>query len=160
MRNMQHQEGRTNRHGTPYRRLTLMLALSFASMYVLMYAMVDRVDNLYTNFNQLYMAALMTAPMLVIEIVLMRDMYPNKNTNRLLLAAGAIALVSAFGLIRKQAAIGDEQFLKSMVPHHASAILMCQQAPVHAPEIKQLCQSIIASQQSEIEQMKALLAHQ
>jgi uncharacterized protein (DUF305 family) len=37
---------------------------------------------------------------------------------------------------------------------------MCQQAPVHSPEVTQLCQSIISSQQHEIEQMKALLAQQ
>jgi hypothetical protein len=40
-------------------------ALSFISMYVLMYAMVDRFANVYPNFNQFYMAGLMTAPMVL-----------------------------------------------------------------------------------------------
>ena len=48
-----------------------MAALSFVAMYVLMYAMVDRVANVHPNLNQLYMAALMTAPMIVLELVLM-----------------------------------------------------------------------------------------
>ena len=44
-----------------------------------------------------------------------------------------------------------------MIPHHASAILMCQQADITAAEIRRLCEGILASQQAEIEQMKALL---
>jgi hypothetical protein len=159
---MKHQGSMTSSrtHTMPYRRLATMVGLSFASMYILMYAMVDRVDNLYPNLNQLYMAALMTAPMLIIELLLMKEMYSNRKLNLLLVAAGVAALFSAFGLIRQQVAIGDRQFLKSMIPHHAGAILMCQQAPVHSPEVTQLCQSIISSQQHEIEQMKALLAQQ
>jgi uncharacterized protein (DUF305 family) len=45
-----------------------------------------------------------------------------------------------------------------MIPHHASAILMCEKAPIRDAEIRQLCQSIIASQADEIRQMKAKLA--
>ena len=74
-------------------------------------------------------------------------------------AAGVADPVAA-SPIRRQVAIGDVQFLKSMIPHHASAILMCKQAPIDALEIKHLCQAIISSQQSEIDQMKAMLARQ
>ena len=49
------------------------------------------------------------------------------------------------------------QFLKSMIPHHAGAILMCEEASIQDPEIRVLCQNIIVSQQSEINQMKAIL---
>ena len=44
-------------------------------------------------------------------------------------------------------AVADTQFLKSMIPHHAGAILMCEKAPI--ADIKELCQKIIASQRSE-----------
>ncbi|WP_395708381.1 DUF305 domain-containing protein [Reyranella sp.] len=54
-------------------------------------------------------------------------------------------------------AITDREFLKSMIPHHAGAILMCEKAERKAPEIKKLCVEIVASQQAEIEQMKGLL---
>jgi hypothetical protein len=43
-------------------------------------------------------------------------------------------------------------------PHHASAILMCEEAPIEDPAIRRLCEGIVASQQAEIAQMKALLA--
>ena len=158
MERQQHNMMRDKGHGRPYLRLVGMIVLSFASMYTLMYAMVNSFENVYSSFNQLYMASLMTAPMVLIEILLMKDMYPSKNLNLTLLAASAIVGIASFGLIRQQAAIGDKQFLRSMIPHHAGAILMCEEAHVQSPEIKQLCQGIIASQQSEIDQMKSLLS--
>ena len=158
MERQQHSMMRDKGHGRPYLRLAGMIVLSFASMYTLMYAMVNSFENVYSSLNQLYMASLMTAPMVLIELLLMKDMYPSKNLNLILLAASAIVGIGSFGLIRQQAAIGDKQFLRSMIPHHAGAILMCEEAHVQSPEIKQLCQGIIASQQSEIDQMKSLLS--
>jgi uncharacterized protein (DUF305 family) len=63
-----------------------------------------------------------------------------------------------FLLIRQQTAITDRQFLRLMIPHHAGAILMCEQASLQDTEIKELCQTIISSQQAEIDQMKATLS--
>lgn len=54
-------------------------------------------------------------------------------------------------------AISDRQFLRSMIPHHASAILMCNEARIQGQEIKDLCKNIITNQQAEIDQMKAML---
>lgn len=146
------------RHSSPYMRLAVMIVLSFISMYFLMYAMVDRLENVYSSFNEFYMAGLMTAPMVVIELVLMRAMYQNKKVNAVCLALGVIAGILFWTLIRQQAAISDNQFLRSMIPHHAGAILMCKEASLEDPEIKTLCKSIVSGQQAEIEQMKALLA--
>jgi len=68
-------------HAKPYRTLALMALLSFVAMYILMYAMVDRFSSALPNVNQAYMAALMAAPMVVIELILMRHMYPNARAN-------------------------------------------------------------------------------
>jgi uncharacterized protein (DUF305 family) len=59
--------------------------------------------------------------------------------------------------IRKQVGVTDRQFLKSMIPHHAGAILMCNNANITDPEIKKLCKEIIVSQEKEIALMKAKL---
>ena len=140
-----------------YRQLTLMMVLSFASMYILMYAMVDTFPNVLPNANQFYMAGLMTAPMLIIEIGLMESMYRKKRLNTILLITGILALAGFMFMIRTQALVGDRQFLKSMIPHHAGAILMCQRASIEDPEIKELCRTIIINQQAEIDQMKKIL---
>lgn len=140
-----------------YSRLLVMITLHFIAMYIFMYAMVNEFGNVFNNFNQVYMAALMTASMVLIEIPLMMSMYKSKRLNAIIIAVGFAVLVGSFLLIRRQGAISDRQFLRSMIPHHASAILMCNEAPIEDQEIKDLCKNIITSQQAEIDQMKAKL---
>jgi len=140
-----------------YNTLIIMAVLSFLSMYALMYAMVDQLANVIPNINQFYMAGLMTMPMIVFEVVLMRSMYTNKKLNTLIITIGMIALITFFLFIRQQSFVSDRQFLKSMIPHHASAILMCENADLQDLEIRELCVSIVSSQQQEIDQMKAKL---
>lgn len=145
-------------HINHYARLAAMTALSFIAMFILMYAMVDRLGNVYANVNQAYMAALMAAPMVIIELILMWGMYKNRPANIAILTASAIVLIASWIGIREQVAVGDRQFLRSMIPHHAGAILMCEEAPVQDTAIKDLCRQIIKSQNEEIAQMRALLA--
>ncbi|PIF62801.1 DUF305 domain-containing protein [Flavobacterium sp. 11] len=142
---------------TIYKKLAIMIVLSFIAMYILMYAMVDVFANVIPNINQFYMAGLMTMPMLIIELLVMGSMYGNKKLNISLVVTGFIALILFFAGIRQQAAVGDKEFLKSMIPHHAAAILMGKESSVTDPEIKELIKNIITSQQAEIDQMKAKL---
>ncbi len=145
------------RHGMPYLRLHAMVLLSFLAMYVLMYAMVDRPGNVLPNLNQFYMAGLMAAPMAILELAVMRGMYPNKKANAMLIAISIAAMLGFWFGIREQAGIGDRQLLKSMIPHHAGAVLMCRRAELKDPDNRALCASIVAGQQAEIERMKAKL---
>jgi hypothetical protein len=148
----------SNMNASHYGSLLIMAVLSFISMYILMYAMVNTIDNVFNNFNQFYMAGLMTAPMVLIELLVMRSMYQDKRWNVLIIIVSVIVALLFFLLIRQQTAISDKQFLRSMIPHHSGAILMCEQAAIDDPEIKELCRTIIASQQAEIDQMKAKLS--
>jgi uncharacterized protein (DUF305 family) len=148
----------SNMNENHYRHLLIMAVLSFIAMYILMYAMVNTFSNVFNNFNQVYMAGLMTAPMVLIELFVMRSMYQDKRLNALIITGSVIAGLVFFLLIRYQTAIADRQFLRSMIPHHAGAILMCEHASIQDAEIQQLCQNIISSQQAEIDQMKAKLA--
>lgn len=146
-------------HDNHYRHLGVMAVLSFVAMYLLMYAMVNSVDNVYMNINQVYMAGLMTAPMVIIELVVMRGMYHDKKRNAAIIGASAIVGIVLFMFIQAQTGVSDRQFLRSMIPHHASAILMCDEAPINDAEIQALCKSIRSSQQAEIDQMKAKLSN-
>jgi uncharacterized protein (DUF305 family) len=140
-----------------YLRLLVMTVISFVAMYALMYAMVNRLVNVHMNVNQFYMAGLMAASMVIIEVALMRDMYHNKRQNVAIVLAGFVVLAGFWVMIRQQAAVSDRQFLRSMIPHHASAILMCTKAPIRDAEIKSLCERIVSNQQSEVDQMTAKL---
>jgi uncharacterized protein (DUF305 family) len=79
---------------------------------------------------------LMTAPMVVIELVLMGAMYGNREMNVAMMAVAVVVLGVFWMVIREQLAITDRQFLRSMIPHHAGAILMCEKAPTRDPETR------------------------
>jgi uncharacterized protein (DUF305 family) len=139
-------------------KLSIMTALHFLAMYLLMYSMVDRVNYVYPNLNQFYMAGLMTAPMLMMEAIFMSSMFENKRILMGILGTGFTALVLLFIFIRTQAAITDKEFLRSMIPHHSGAILMCREASLTDPEIQQLCIEIMQGQQEEIDIMERKLS--
>lgn len=144
-------------HTHHYRKLLLMAVLSFIAMYILMYAMVNTFSNVFMNVNQFYMAGLMASPMVIIELLVMSAMYLNKKWNAILIIISTGLLILFYILIRQQTAVGDQQFLKSMIPHHAGAILMCEEADIKDPRILKLCEQIRISQQEEIDEMKVLL---
>lgn len=125
-------------HRHHYYRLLGMVVLSFVAMYILIYAMVNSFANVYNNVNQFYMAGLMAAPMALIELALMSSMYRDKRLNIIIGVASIVALVIFFVLIRQQTAVTDSQFLRSMIPHHAGAILMCEKSPAQSAQIKEL----------------------
>lgn len=71
--------------------------LSFAAMYVLMYAMVNVFAYAIPNLNQFHMAGLTAAPMVIIELLVMRSMYSNRRWNAAILAGSILALARLLG---------------------------------------------------------------
>ena len=99
----------------------------------------------------------MVSAMLVIEIWIMKGMYQNKKINWAIITVSlAIGIFSWFG-IREQINVGDKQFVKGMIPHHAAAVLMSEKAKLTDPELIELQKNILETQAKEIELMKRKL---
>ncbi|MEO7689039.1 MAG: DUF305 domain-containing protein [Sphingomonas sp.] len=141
-----------------YASLALQTVVGGAVMYLVMFVMIDGLGSFYNNLNMFYMTLMMVAPMVVLMILAMRHMFPARAVNAALLAGSVAIFVGCFALIRTQTTIADTEFLRSMIPHHSGAILMCREALLSDPEVKVLCDGIIRSQRQEIDQMKAILA--
>ncbi len=156
MKNHETMQHSTTSHGAPYKTLAIMLVLNT----LIMFEMIAQASDFVVNLNMAYMALTMAAPMAILEIAMMGGMYPNRRANLIIGGVAALILIGSFFAIRTQAAIGDSQFLRSMIPHHSGAVLMCKEATISDPEIKALCVGIIQSQEAEIAQMKALLERQ
>jgi hypothetical protein len=140
-----------------YLRLGIELAIDFAIMYFVMYTMIAALPHLRLNLNNVYMTLMMVAPMGLVMLLSMRSMFPARRAN-LAIAAAAVALFAgSFAAMRTQAAVGDAEFLRSMIPHHSGAILMCREARLTDPEIVALCRDIVRSQSDEIARMEVML---
>lgn len=138
-------------------RLALMAVLSFVAMYLLMYTMVDKWADFYPSVSMVYMAGSMTAAMVIIELIVMSEMYKNPKLRNTLIGVSALLLVAFVLFTRYQTGIYDKDFLRSMIPHHSGAILMCTNPRLEDPEIISLCRTITEGQQQEIQQMKAII---
>ena len=142
------------------RRNYMMLLVSslvmLVIMYLVMFTMIYSLGEFIQNIIFFYMAILMATPMTVMMPMMMRSMYPDRKLNLIVYVGCGLLFVLAFVGIRTQALVGDSQFLRSMIPHHSGAILMCEKAKITDPEIKTLCGQIIKSQAEEIDQMKAI----
>ncbi len=144
----------------PYLSLAVQTVVSGVIMYLVMFVMIDGLDSFYNNLNMLYMTLMMVAPMVVLMILAMKHMFPSRGTNAALLLGSVVVFLGCFALIRTQTTIGDRAFLRSMIPHHSGAILMCKEASLTDPQIIRLCGEIKESQRREIDEMKAILARQ
>ncbi len=158
----QHKAGHDAGHSTmsPYKALLVMLGVHFVIMFAVMYTMVDSIEDVVINLNQFYMTVMMVAPTALTMLLLMPSMYPDKIVNYVLYASSVIVFVVFLVFMRTQAIVGDKQFVKSMIPHHSGAILMCERAKISDPEINELCNKpngIVESQKREIDQMKKIL---
>lgn len=143
------------------RRQYLMLALNLIAsgivMYFVMFTMIATTGDFYNNLNTFYMTLMMVTSMAALMLWMMRAMYPNRRTNIVLYSAFAVVFILSFAGMRTQSLVGDNQFLRSMIPHHSGALLMCERSRIRDPEIIALCGEIIRSQTSEIVQMKAII---
>ena len=143
---------------SPYLMFGANLLASGIVMYFVMYTMIDSSAELYNNLNNVYMTLMMVTSMALFMLWMMPAMFPDRKTNVILnIVFAGTFLLSLFGM-RTQALVGNDQFLRAMIPHHSGAVLMCTRSEITDPEIKRLCAGIITSQKAEIAQMKAILA--
>lgn len=140
-----------------YGNLAVQTLVSGIIMYLVMFVMIDELSSFYNNLNMFYMTLMMVAPMVAVMLVAMPGMFPSRAANFAILAGTVVVFLGSFVLIRTQTTIGDTAFLRSMIPHHSGAILMCEEASLRDPEIIGLCRDIIVSQREEITKMKAIL---
>jgi uncharacterized protein (DUF305 family) len=134
-----------------------MMIVSFFVMYIVMFLNIDRLSHYHVSTTRVYMAILMVTPMAVQMILMMNKMYPNKKMNAMIILTSILVFVITIIALRTQTPIGDVQYMRAMIPHHSSAILVSKKANLKDPEVKNLAEQIIRSQEREISEMNALL---
>lgn len=134
-----------------------MLLVSFIIMYAVMFLNVDRLEHVYLSTSRFYMTLLMVSPMALLMLALMPAMYDNKKLNTIIIISSIAVFILSLSFLRTQTLIADEQYMKAMIPHHSSAILVSQEAQLKNPKVKKLAEEIIKAQEKEISEMKQLL---
>ena len=140
-----------------YARFMLMIATATVIMYGVMYLNTYAWDHVHFSETRLYMALLMGSTMAVVMLLFMGPMYTNRRVNASIVAASIGVFALALWLERGQSAVEDASWMNSMIPHHSIAILTSERARLSDPRVRELADSIIATQRREIQEIKELL---
>ena len=141
-----------------YLMLAASLATSLVAMYFLAFSQIEQTAHFQWSLSVFWISLSMISAMGIIMTLAMWNMLPSRRANLVIVAAFALLLVGAFSAGRAEALVGDDAFLRSMIPHHSRAIHMCQEANLADPEVVELCGKIIEAQREEIGQMEQMMA--
>ncbi len=78
---MDNKENMQKMQSMSYKKFSLMLVISFITMYSVMFLNVDEANHIYLSTTRTYMALLMVSPMAVVMMLMMGKMYPDKKIN-------------------------------------------------------------------------------
>ncbi|MBU0695155.1 MAG: DUF305 domain-containing protein [Bacteroidetes bacterium] len=144
--------------GMGYGKFAATMGISFVVMYSIMFINIVAIDHFYVSLTRIYMALLMVSPMAIIMLLMMGKMYPDKKINSAIIMGSIVVFGLVLTALRTQTPVGDEQYMKAMIPHHSSAIMTSENANLQDPEVRKLADGIIEAQKKEIAEMKAILA--
>ncbi len=140
-----------------YMKFGLMMAVSFVVMYIVMFLNIDVFKDAMLSPTRTYMTFLMIAPMVVIMMGFMWGMYKNKVWNYAIMGVAVLTFILCYAGLRQQTFVSDVQWMKAMIPHHSSAIMVSQKAHLKDPEAIKLAEEIIEAQEKEIAEMRRMI---
>ena len=133
--------------------IMVFVGISFNAMNMLVF----RFDDLYLSLTLFYGGLIMASNMIwTHEIIYF--IYHGKM-NKIIFAIGIILTIITTFIIRSQIFVNDNQWLRRMISHHSTALTTSHKIKnkTRNPELKQLAEDIINTQEKEISQMKQLL---
>lgn len=139
-------------------KFAAVIATSVAAMFVLMYQLVYGWDHVTFSVNRLVSSIVMGCVMVLIMLGFMWPMFRGMGTKIAVLTGAVIVGIAVLAINRDQTLVGDEDFMKSMIPHHSIAINNARKSDIRDPRVARLADQIVESQIEEIAEMKWLLA--
>lgn len=134
-----------------------MIVTSMIAMFGLMYLNSYEFSHVRWSETRFYMTFIMGAAMAVIMLTFMRGMYTSNKTNLAIYLGSLIVFLGALFLVRSQTTVGDQSWMRAMIPHHSIAILTSENAEIRDVRVRELADEIIAAQLREIDEMNWLL---
>ncbi len=156
MRRSKENDGDSERD--PYRRFMAMIGTSTVVMFGLMYINTYNIDHVFWSETRFWIAFVMGAAMMVVMLLFMWSMYPNRAKNTLILGVAVLVFSVALWLVRSQTTVTDTEYMAAMIPHHSIAIMTSERAHIRDPRVRKLARDIILAQRREIAQMRYLIA--
>ena len=141
-----------------YKRFFAMIGTSTVVMFILMYFNTFAFEHVFYSQTRFWMAFVMGAAMAVVMLAFMLGMYRSTRINLAILVASVAVFAGALALVRSQATVQDQSWMRAMIPHHSIAILTSERAEIDDVRVRELADEIIEAQRREIAEMEWLIA--
>lgn len=141
-----------------YLKFFAMIGTSMFAMFFLMYAhSYQIIDHFWFSETRLFMTLIMGGAMIIIMLLYMLSMYPNKTANVIILISGVVLIALSIWLVRSQVTVTDVDYMEGMIPHHSIAVLTSENSQIEDPRVRELADEIIKAQRKEIKEMEWLI---
>lgn len=144
-------------HSGSYLRFGLMITTSAIVMFGLMYLNTYALPHVHWSETRLYMTLIMAASMAIVMLAFMLNMYQDSRKNLVIFVGSGLLFVAALLLVRSQATVGDQSYMRAMIPHHSIAIMTSERAGMEDIRVRQLADDILKAQKVEIAEMEWLI---
>lgn len=148
----------SNGSGMSYARFGAMIATSMVFMFIVMYFNTFEWAHVRWSETRLFMTMLMGATMAVVMLGFMLGMYKDRKVNAAIVVGSLVLFALGTWLVRSQATVGGESYMRAMIPHHSIAILTSERSQIDDVRVCDLAVEIIEAQRREISEMEWLIA--
>ena len=133
----------------------VIVGISFNPMNMLAF----RFGDLYLSLTLFYGGVIMASNMIWAHEII--HFIHHGKMNQLVFIIGIALTIITTLIIRDQMSVDDNQWLRRMISHHSTALTTSHKIKnkTQNPELKQLAEDIIDTQEREIAQMKRLLSN-
>jgi hypothetical protein len=146
-----------NKHGK-YLKFFAMIGTSMIAMYFLMYTnSYEIIEHFWYSETRLYMTLIMGGAMMIVMLLYMIKMYPNKIANIATIVVAVLLIAASIWLVRSQILVTDVDYMEGMIPHHSIAILTSENSQIKDLRVRELADGIIKAQRKEIKEMEWLI---
>lgn len=142
----------------PYMRLAIVL---FGALIVILgvgHALTARAEHIHISADHIYLALMAVAPIGMLLLFLLSELFPSRKMNYGLGAAFALVFVGAFVGARTQTGVSESDFAGAMISHHSQAVTRCGATRLKNPRLVAFCERMASRNHAEIAELEDILA--
>lgn len=143
--------------GGTYLRFAAMILTGMVVMYWVMFVGVWEPEHVRFSQSRVFMAVTMGGAMGLVMLAWMLNMYRNAKANVAVVAVSVLLLAGGTYLDRSQVTVGDDAYMRAMIPHHSLAITRSERAGLQDVRVCELAVEISEAQRREIAEMDWLI---
>lgn len=140
-----------------YLRFGAMILTAMVVMYAVMFVSSWELSHVRWSVSRMFMALTMGGTMGLVMLAWMLNMFKNTKVNLAIVVASIALLSVGTFLDRTQATVGDNGFMRAMIPHHSMAITRAERAGIKDVRVCELALAISDAQRREIDEMDWLI---